>query len=287
MAGPLAGLSIQQALAYQRRLVEVSDSAGLDAALLLCAVLAKPKSYLYAWPERTLTAGEVALYFDFLGRRASGEPVAHIIGQREFWSLNLKVSPASLIPRPDTECLVEQALHFAQSRRAGKILDLGTGSGAIALALASELPQWSVVGCDYVTEAVALAEENRQKLGLANVKFMQSNWYANLTVGDKYDLIVSNPPYIEENDPHLSQGDVRFEPRSALVSGEDGLRDIRRIVAESGAYLNSGGAMLLEHGYRQGDAVRQILLSAGFLSVSTLKDLAGQDRVSWGVKADG
>lgn len=280
-----ARLTIREALACQQQLMEASDSPLLDTALLLCHCLDKPRTYLYTWPEKCLSDDQQRDFQRMLARRAKGEPVAYILGQREFWSLPLKVSPASLIPRPDTETLVEQALAFIGERPSGRLVDLGTGTGAVALALACELPGWSVLGCDRVPEAVALAEENRRALGLENVRFVQSDWFAGLD--GQFEVIVGNPPYIDEGDPHLEQGDVRYEPRSALVSGEAGLADIRRIIAGAPGHLVAGGALLLEHGFQQAQAVTDLLTGGGFVEVGSGRDMAGNDRVSWGIKGNG
>src|SRR5690606_5082928 len=190
-----------------------SDSPRLDAELLLAAVLGKPRSYLRTWPEADPTAAQQAVFADYLARRRAGEPVAYILGRQGFWSLDLEVAPDTLIPRPDTELLVEGALELCDGA-ARAVLDLGTGTGGIALALATERPNWQVLGVDRVPAAVALAERNRQRLRLANAAFRESHWFSALA-GERFDLIVSNPPYIAENDPHLVRGDVRFEPASA------------------------------------------------------------------------
>ncbi|PAU85675.1 protein-(glutamine-N5) methyltransferase, release factor-specific [Pseudomonas sp. WN033] len=257
-----------------------SDSPRLDAELLLAHVLDKPRSYLRTWPEHEPSAKQLECFAELLARRRAGEPVAYLLGQRGFWSLDLKVAPSTLIPRPDTELLVELALRLGPAEDA-RVLDLGTGTGAIALALASERRQWQVFGCDRVAEAVALAEENRQRLGIGNANFVQSDWFAQLPLG-RFDLIVSNPPYIAADDPHLQQGDVRYEPHSALVSGSDGLDDIRRIVSQARRHLTPGGWLLLEHGWQQAAAVRELLVAAGFVEVDSWHDLGGHERVSGG-----
>lgn len=257
-----------------------SPSARLDAELLLAAALGKPRSHLRTWPEKDVEAAVVERFSRDLARRRSGEPVAYILGRQGFWSLELEVAPDTLIPRPDTELLVETTLELLPAT-AQRVLDLGTGSGAIALALASERPAWSVVGVDRVAEAVALAERNRQRLGLGNARFAHSHWFSALG-GQRFELIVSNPPYIAADDRHLAEGDVRFEPASALVSGADGLDDIRLIAAQAPAYLQPGGWLLLEHGFEQADAVRQLLCAAGFAEVNSRRDLAGHQRISLG-----
>ncbi|MGE4408551.1 peptide chain release factor N(5)-glutamine methyltransferase [Pseudomonas sp.] len=257
-----------------------SPSPRLDAELLLAHVLGKPRSYLRTWPERVPSAEQCQAFAECLRRRRAGEPVAYILGRQGFWSLELDVAPQTLIPRPDTELLVETALALLPATPA-RVLDLGTGTGAIALALAAERPGWQLTGVDRVGEAVALAERNRQRLGLGNARFEVSHWFSALQ-GGRYRLIVSNPPYIAAADPHLQRGDVRFEPRSALVAGADGLDDIRLIVARAPAHLESGGWLLLEHGYDQAAAVRELLAAAGFGEVQSRRDLAGHERISLG-----
>lgn len=260
-----------------------SDSPAIDAAVLLCHVLGKPRSYLLTWPEKVLTAKELSEFDALLKRRLTGQPIAYIIGEREFWSLPLKVSTATLIPRPDTERLVEVALELL-SQNCGDVLDLGTGTGAIALAIASENPDVRVLGVDLQPEAAELASENAKNLAISNAKFVCGSWFKPVTelTCDKFALIVSNPPYIDEADPHLQQGDVRFEPASALVAGENGLADIKHIAAEARQFLLPKGWVAFEHGYDQGDAVREILDSLGYQKVATKKDYADNDRVSIG-----
>ena len=257
-----------------------SPTPQLDAELLLAAALGKPRSYLRTWPEREPDAAQQALFDTYLQRRRAGEPVAYILGHQGFWSLDLEVASHTLIPRPDTELLVETALELLPATPLAA-LDLGTGTGAIALALASERPLWQVTGVDRVEDAVALAERNRQRLKLDNAEFLHSHWFSALA-GRHYGLILSNPPYIRADDHHLDQGDVRFEPSSALVSGADGLDDIRVIIQTAPAHLLPGGWLLLEHGFDQAEAVRALLTAAGFNDVHSRRDLAGHERISLG-----
>lgn len=257
-----------------------SPSARLDAELLLAHVLGKPRSYLRTWPEHEPSAEQVTAFQALLARRRQGEPVAYLLGRQGFWSLQLIVAPHTLIPRPDTELLVETALQLLPPTPLAA-LDLGTGTGAIALALASERPAWRLTGVDRIDEAVALAERNRAALQLDNASFQPSHWFSVLG-GQRFALIVSNPPYIRSDDQHLSQGDVRFEPASALVAGRDGLTDLREIIAQAPDHLEHGGWLLLEHGYDQAAAVRELLLARGFAQVESRRDLGGHERISLG-----
>ena len=257
-----------------------SPTARLDAELLLAAALGKSRSFLHTWPERIVPSDAALTFADYLQRRRGGEPVAYILGQQGFWKLDLEVAPHTLIPRPDTELLVETALELLPSTPA-KVLDLGTGSGAIALALASERPAWQVTAVDRVLEAVALAERNRQRLHLQNVTVLSSHWFDALK-DHRYTLIISNPPYIAAADPHLVAGDVRFEPASALVAGTDGLDDLRVIITQAPQHLEAGGWLRLEHGYDQAQAVRDLLLAQGFVEVHSRMDLGGHQRISLG-----
>ena len=258
-----------------------SDSAALDADCLLCAVLSCTRTYLRTWPEQELTPEQVEQAEQLAVRREQGEPVAYILGVREFWSLPLQVSPATLIPRPDTEALVEWAVTLLSDKGQGqKALDLGTGTGAIALALKSEMPALSMWALEREPAALDLARRNAARLGF-QVNFLASNWFAALNERN-FQLIVSNPPYIDVADPHLSQGDVRFEPHTALVAEENGLADIRQIIEQAPDYLAPGGWLLLEHGWQQAEAVRELLLARGFHAVITRQDLGGQERVSGG-----
>lgn len=257
-----------------------SPTARLDAELLLAAALGKPRSYLHTWPEREPGAAAAGAFADWLVRRQRGEPVAYILGRQGFWSLDLEVATHTLIPRADTELLVETALQLLPET-AQQVLDLGTGSGAIALALAAERPHWRVLGVDRVQEAVELAERNRQRLTLDNAEFVASHWFQGLPVR-RFALIVSNPPYIAAADTHLQQGDLRFEPASALVAGEDGLEDLRVIIQQAPDYLDQAGWLVLEHGFDQAAAVRELFIRRGFSAVESRRDLAGHQRISLG-----
>ena len=257
-----------------------SPTERLDAELLLAAALGKSRSFLHTWPERIVSSEAAQVFADYLARRRDGEPVAYILGQQGFWKLDLEVAPDTLIPRPDTELLVETALEL-QAGGPARLLDLGTGTGAIALALASERPVWQVVAVDRIDAAVALAERNRQRLQLSNVEVRKSHWFDALA-GECFGMILSNPPYIRAADPHLVAGDVRFEPSSALVAGDDGLDDLRVIIAQAPEHLVEGGWLLLEHGYDQADAVRELLSQQGFTEVASRRDLGGHERISLG-----
>ncbi|MGB0467203.1 MAG: peptide chain release factor N(5)-glutamine methyltransferase [Pontibacterium sp.] len=270
---------IEQALALSERLSTISDSARLDVELLLGHVLQQPRSYLFTWPDRTLSEAQYQAFETALKRREQGEPVAHIIGTQAFWTLDLEVSAETLIPRPDTETLVEQALALLPDGDY-RVADLGTGTGAIALALASERPGWQVIGADRIEAAVQLAERNRQRLCIGNARFVSGSWFEPLD--GLFDLVVSNPPYIDPEDPHLQQGDVRFEPLSALIAEEQGLADIRLIATQARDYLKPDGKLLFEHGYDQGEAVRNLLMQLGYHTIRTVQDLGGRERVTLG-----
>ena len=260
-------------------LAELSDSAQLDCELLLCFVLKKNRTHLHTWPDKELSKGELSKFTTLLERRIKGEPIAHIVGERGFWSLNLKVTENTLIPRPDTERLVELALESIPEKSKWTILDLGTGTGAIALSLAKERPSCFVTATDQSISAIDVAKQNTENNGISNIDFIQSDWFSNLE-NRKFDMIISNPPYIKENDPHLKQGDVRFEPLSALTSGPDGLNDIRVIIKESKNHLTENGILLIEHGYDQANDVCELLKQAGFSNISNFKDYNENPRVS-------
>jgi len=256
------------------------DSARRDAEVLLAHCLGRARSWLYTWPEREVAPAQAAGYRELLAGRRRGVPVAYLVGQREFWSLPLRVNPHTLIPRPETETLVAWALELPLPA-AARVLDLGTGSGAIALALASERPQWQVSGVDASEAALEVARSNACSLGLERVGFACSDWYQAVT-GERYHLLVANPPYIDPADEHLQRGDLRFEPRAALVADGAGLADLAQLGAGAGPQLLPGGWLLLEHGFDQGPAVRGLLRDAGFGAIETRRDMAGLERISGG-----
>jgi release factor glutamine methyltransferase len=274
--------SIEQAL--QRAAAKINSADGaMEARLLLQQVLGVNRAWLIAHANDALQTNRDGEFQALLARRLAGEPIAYLMQQREFYGLTLRVSPATLIPRPDSETLVDAALEKIPhpSTKPITVLDLGTGSGAIALAIAHNRPQASVLAVDASDAALAVAQDNASELKLSNVQFALSDWYANLAE-QRFDLIVSNPPYIAKNDPHLSQGDLRFEPLSALTSGQDGLDDIRQITEQGLIHLMPQGWLMLEHGYDHGVAVRELMAQAGLVEIATRQDLGGNDRVTLG-----
>ena len=257
-----------------------SDSPRRDVEILLGHCLGKSRSWLYTWPEVDVAPTTEHRFEALLQRRAEGEPVAYLVGEREFWSLSLAVDTSTLIPRPETETLVAWALELPLPR-AASALDLGTGTGAIALALASERPEWQLRCTDVSESAVALARRNAKATDLEQVQCQVSNWFADIEE-QRFDLVVSNPPYIDAIDPHLDVGDVRYEPRSALVAGDNGLADLTHLAGSAPAHLSCNGWLLLEHGFDQGRAVRELLREHGFMNIETRLDLAGHERVTGG-----
>lgn len=273
-------ISLREALADASARLS-GPEARHEAELLLLHVLQCPRSWLFAHATDPLPAPERAAFDALLARRAGGEPLAYLVGHRGFWTLDLEVDPATLIPRPETELLVELALERLPADADLQLADLGTGSGAIALALASERPRAQVLATDYSAAALAVAARNAARHALGNVRFAEGSWYAPLQ-GRRFHLIASNPPYIASDDPHLARGDLRFEPASALAAGHDGLDDIRVIAAEAAAHLLPGGWLLLEHGWDQGKAIRALLDQAGLMQVQTVQDLERRERVTLG-----
>lgn len=261
-------------------LKDSSSSARLDAEMLLAHALQKDRSYLYAWPEVEPSAIQVTHFEEMLVQRIEHYPVAYSVGYQEFWSLKLKVSPDVLIPRGDTELLVETALEKLQGIEAPKILELGTGSGAISLALATERPDAIIVATDLSAAALEIAEENQQSLGINNISFLRSDWF-NAVEATQYNLIISNPPYIDPEDAHLGTG-IRHEPLTALTAPDKGLADLKAIIQAAIPYLSQNGWLMLEHGYDQGMAVSSLLQHHNYRNISCLSDLAGNDRINIG-----
>lgn len=262
----------------------VSESAVLEIELLLSHVIKKDRSWLKTWPDFQLSDEQILFFNQLFDRRLQGEPLAFILGFKGFWTLDYAVNSHTLIPRPETELLVEIALSLELYDNS-KVIDLGTGTGAIALALASERPNWQIDATDSVHQALELAEFNRKMFGLTNVDIFYSDWFDSVSRRDSassYHLIVSNPPYIEQNDPHLQRGDVRFEPSSALVAGLDGLDALRIIIGQAPMHLSPHGWLLVEHGYDQGNSVRRLFDLTGFKQIKTHADLNLQDRVTMG-----
>lgn len=262
-------------------LTSVSDSPHLDSEVLLAFVLEKNRSYLRGWNDKKLNESMVIYFESLLSQRLDGVPIAYLIGTREFWSRNFIVSPDVLIPRPDTELLIELCLAQIPVNQALNILDLGTGSGAIAVTLAAERPTAKIIAVDLSTSALAIAQQNAHQHHCKNIEFILSNWFSAVPK-IKFDLIISNPPYISADDEHLTQGDVRFEPKSALIAAENGLSDIRIIATASKRYLKPFGQVLFEHGYNQAEDVQIILQSLNYKNVQTYLDLSGMERVTMG-----
>lgn len=276
----MLALTIKQALRMAQHALYGQESAQIDSELIVAFAIGRDRTYLYTWPEQTLSPSQLTLFEALLERRVLGEPVAYLTGVRDFWSLTLHVNQHVLIPRPETELLVETALSLL-SEGPQRIADLGTGSGAIALAIAHERPDCHLLACDLSADALALASDNAIRLGINNVTFSQGSWFDALAA-EGLAMIVSNPPYIAEGDPHLRQGDLRFEPVTALSAKDCGMADIVEIIRGAPAHLAEDGCLLLEHGFDQAAAVRALLSEAGFAQVRTLQDINGCDRVSLG-----
>lgn len=277
-------MNIRDALTWGISQLPARDEASprLETEILLAFALGKSRSHLHAWPELDLSETQMRRFQELIGQRLNGRPLAYITGRREFWSLDLAVNEAVLIPRPETELLVERALARLPPGHPALVADLGTGSGAIAAAIASERPKTRIVAIDDSPPALTVAEGNFRRLGLGNIEARPGHWCAGFREGERYDLILSNPPYIAETDPHLEQGDLPAEPRSALASGPDGLDAIRAILACTPVWLRPGGWLLVEHGYDQGERVRDLFRQAGFMEAATLRDLEGRERVTEG-----
>ncbi|MCK9608419.1 MAG: peptide chain release factor N(5)-glutamine methyltransferase [Methylomonas sp.] len=277
------GATIQSLLDRASALLSsVSESARLDAEVLLCHCLGKQRSFLRAWPEQQLNPAQTKQFWHLLEQRRQGRPIAYLTGVREFWSRTFNVTPEVLIPRPDSELLIELSLSLLPDKQACKIIDMGTGSGILAITLAAERPLAEVVATDISTAALIVARQNAEQLAVGNVRLLDSDWFNAVTDTD-YDLVVSNPPYIACDDPHLQQGDLRFEPESALISGEAGLRDIRLLAEQARGYLKPQGHLLIEHGYNQPLQVQSILKQLNYRQVNTHLDLSDNPRVTSGI----
>ena len=259
----------------------VSDTPRLDSEVLLASALDTSRASLYAWPEREVPAPAAQTFEARLARRAQGTPISYITGAKEFWSIELEVDETTLIPRPDTECLVDAALEALPRGVRASVLDVGTGTGAIALALAAERPAAHITGTDVVPECVELATRNAVRLGITNVKMLAGDLYEPVR-GQTFDVIVSNPPYVDPCDPHLESGDVRFEPRRALVADEGGLGTLRRLIESAPRHLRAGGTLLMEHGFDQSAPVQAMMRDSGFSDIRTFRDLGDNDRVTQG-----
>jgi len=275
-------VNVKELLARGRAQLEDLPLGRLEAEILLGEVLGVSRAWLYANPEQTPASKESGRFLDLVRRRENGEPIAYLTGFREFWSLPLKVTTDVLIPRPETELLVETVLAFIPEDTAWRIADLGTGSGAIALAIASERPLCEIHATEYSETALKVAQENGQVITPGRVQFHLGSWLTPLE--GRFQVLVSNPPYIPLDDPHLQRGDSRFEPAEALTPGQDGLAAIRHISGEALPYLAHGGMLTFEHGYDQGNEVRQILLKLGYSDVNTRKDLENRERVTSGIR---
>jgi len=271
--------TLAQALKQAISQLHMQDQAGLDAEVLLAHVLNKPRVYLHTWPEAELSQDQESQFLKLIRQRATGRPVAYLTGQREFWSLNFAVTPDALIPRPETELLVERTLAILPENEPLRVADLGTGSGAIAIALAHERRHWQLYAIDQSLQCVKLAQRNARRLGVDNLCFINADWSKALA-DQCFDAIVTNPPYIADQDPHLQQGGVCFEPANALTSGPEGLDDLRRLSEDAPRVLKPGGWLVLEHGMDQAADIHKLLNNIAFTSITTTRDLAGLERVS-------
>lgn len=273
--------SVEEALKSARARFTTSDSPALDAELLLAHALGRNRTWLHAWPEVRLDPPCLARFDELVERRAAGEPIAHLLGEREFRSLAFEITPDVLIPRPETETLVDAVLKHLRERELKRpaILDMGTGSGCIAVSLAHERPDSRVVAADASAEAIAVARRNAGRHGLTNIEFVQGRWFRPLG-RRRFDVIAANPPYVPGDDPHLQQGDVRFEPIGALDGGADGLDALREIAAAAPHYLKPGGLVAVEHGHDQSEAVAALFRAEGLIDIELIHDTAGLPRVT-------
>ncbi len=271
--------SIKELLTSARERLQFNSSPGLDTELLLGHAMDVNRTFLFAHADEQVTPAAAARFQQLLAKRLQGRPVAQLLGRREFWSLEIRVNEHTLIPRPETEHLVETVLDLMPANNAYNMADLGTGSGAIALAVASEHPLAKIVATDISTKALTVARHNAARLGMENIHFTQGSWCVALQTA-LFEIIVSNPPYIEEEDPVLEQEELKFEPRSALAAGSDGLDDIRIIIRQAQSHLRSGGWLVLEHGYNQAQAIREILQDFGYVAIETRRDHANHERIT-------
>ncbi len=277
-------MKVQQALqSAVKTLTDTSPSANLDAQILLSYILNCNRAHLIAWPEKELSLQQIDNFQKLITQRQHGSPVAHLTGQREFWSLNFKVNNSTLIPRPETETLIEFILEKFGEKKTLTLLDIGTGTGAIAITLANEKPDWRITATDISAAAIALAKENSAMLNTENIALLQSDWFTNIPQ-QTFDIIVSNPPYISTNDPHLTKGDVRFEPKSALTSGKTGMDDIEHLCSQAKNYLAKDGWLIIEHGYNQKTATAECFTRNDYKNISQQNDLAGHCRMTAGSK---
>jgi len=278
-----ATISLALDRAIQR--LESLEDRRLDAEVLLAFILGRPRTHLVAWPDRLLSQAQQDAYDKLIERRLLGEPVAYLKGKKEFWSLSLKVTADTLIPRPDTETLVLRALELIPEDTSWHIADLGTGSGAVAAAVAVERPRCRILATDVSQATLIVAAENFRSLGLNSVDTRQGDWFKALPEGTVLDMILSNPPYVAEGDPHLQQDGLPWEPDQALLSGPDGLNAIRHLIEGASGYLKPGGWLILEHGFDQGKPVRLLMHQAGLSDIQTRQDLGGRDRITEGRKS--
>jgi release factor glutamine methyltransferase len=277
-------MNIQQALQQARQVLsEGNESAAIDAQILLSHVLQCNTAHLMTWPEKDLNEQQTTLYLQLIQQRREGLPVAHLTGQREFWSLNFLVDNSTLIPRPETETLVEFILEKFADRKKLKLLDLGTGTGAIAIAIASEKPGWEIFASDVSRQALTLAIKNSEQHQTGNTSFVLSDWFSNISEHD-FDIIASNPPYIASDDPHLQNGDVRFEPKRALTSGKTGMDDIEHLCAQAKYHLRKNGCLIVEHGYNQSQLVADCFTKNSYTKIEQREDLSGHTRMTTGKK---
>ena len=265
---------------------EVTDSARLDAELLIAHVLDIPRTQFITQPDTHIATSQLDEIQEYLHKRQQGYPVAYLIGNQHFWDVELTVTPDTLIPRPETEMLVETALTMFEAEQPIQLADLGTGSGAIAIAIAKARPKWQVLATDRYEPTLAIAQQNAAHYQLDNIHFLQSDWFTKFEQDARFEMIISNPPYVAEQDPHLQQGDVQFEPPQALRAGADGLDDIRQLVNTSRHFITPGGWLLLEHGYDQGAAVKNLFAEAGYADIQQKTDLGGHIRMTYAQTAN-